>query len=105
VPGRVLFSCKDGSLHFLDNGALGWVYPGEGEYLKFLMDREGTTYFVNTQSVEPITHIHAMSPAGHMLWTMATSDFFVRSIQLDGKGRLYLSGPRGSSGRLVCLSD
>jgi outer membrane protein assembly factor BamB len=112
--GRVLFSCKDGSLHFLDNGALGWVYPGEGEYLKFLMDREGITYFVNTQSVDPIakrflnhpaTHIHAMSSAGRMLWTMETSDFFVRSIQLDGKGRLYLSGPRGGSGRLVCLSD
>ena len=110
--GRVLFSCKDGSLHFLDNGALGWVYPGEGEYLKFLMDREGTTYFVNTQSVDPITkrflnhpatHIHAMSSTGHMLWTMETTDFFARSIQLDGNGRLYLSGPRGNSGRLVSL--
>jgi hypothetical protein len=117
-PGSVLFGCKDHSLHYVENGTLQWSYPGEGDYLQAVIDREGTTYFVVTASSDPLTHrtpdhpatyIHALSSKGAALWTLRTSDLFARSMRLDGRGRLYLTGLRNSStmrgSRLVCISD
>jgi len=68
------------------------------------MDRDGATYFVDRPATGG-THIHAMSAAGEILWTVETADFGVSSIQFDGQGRLFLSGQRGMGQRLVCLSD
>ena len=112
---RVLFFCQDNSIHYIENGTMRWVYPGDGEIqLVGIMDREGTTYFADRASVDPLTqrsrghpatHIHALSSTGQMLWTIETRDFFASSIEFDAKGRLYLTGRRRMGERLVCISD
>ena len=114
--GRVIFGCKDNSIHLIENGVLKWSVPGDGEMEKpnnnppassfdGVMDREGTLYFVDRPEGGVTTHIHALSATGKILWTIETQVFSVSSIAFDAKGRLYMTGQRGMGQRLVSLTD
>jgi hypothetical protein len=114
--GRVLFACKDLSIWLIENGVIRWSRPGDGEIdegniikpsssFVGVMDRDGTTYFVDHTPDGRSTHIHALRATGEMLWTLKTSIFTASSIGLDGHGRLYLTGMRRLANQLLCLSD
>jgi len=113
--GRVLFACQDLSLHYIENGTLRWNKPGDGELTMGdllrstssfvgLMDRNGTTYFVDS-AADGSAHVHALSAAGDMIWTLKTTGFMASSIAFDGQGRIYLAGARGLSSVVACISD
>ncbi len=124
-PGkRVLFSCKNRSIHYVQNGVLGWAVAGDGKMqsgvrvsdsnVLSIMDGTGTSYFVDqlakgisTEDDEDRypTHIHALSATGQWLWTRRTRDFSVRSIKFDSKGHVCLTGSRGMHEWLICISD
>jgi outer membrane protein assembly factor BamB len=113
--GRALFACQDLSIHYIENGTLRWSKPGDGEIdegniikpsasFVGLMDRTGTTYFVDC-AADGSAHVHALSAAGDMIWTLNAPGFSGSSIGFDGQGRLYLTGMRGMGSILVCISD
>jgi len=113
---RVLFSCEDLSIHYIENGALRWVKPGDGAIeergmimpstsIVGAMDRNGTTYFVDRPTSGAESHIHALSATDEMLWTLKTQVFMASSIAFDAKGCLYLNGMKGMHSHLVCISD
>ena len=68
------------------------------------MDRNGTTYFVDS-AADGSAHVHALSGTGDMKWTLKTPNFMASSIAFDGQGRIYLAGMRGMGSVLVCISD
>jgi outer membrane protein assembly factor BamB len=116
-PGsRVLFSCKDLSIHYIENGVSQWVKRGDGAIdegnvimpsssIVGVMDRDGTTYFVDNPASGLETHIHCLSATGDIMWTLKSPAFAASSIGFDAKGRLYLTGMKGSKSHLLCISE
>ncbi len=116
-PGsRLLYSCKDLSIHYIENGALRWFRRGDGEIeegniimpstsMLGVMDRNGTTYFVDRLLSGLETHIHCLSATGDIMWTLISRAFSANSIGFDAKGRLYLTGLRGIHSYLLCVSE
>lgn len=114
--GRVLFSCQDRSLHYIEHGAIQWSKPGDGKIQEgsiimtstsfvAVMDRNGTSYFADAPDQGVVTHIHALTSKGETAWTIKIADFIATSMQFDGQGRLLLTGDRMNRDRLVCISD
>ena len=111
-PGnRVLFTCKDQSIHYVEKGALKWTLGGDGKMERWgadvlgIIDRNGNIIFIDTEQRGAITHIHALSSTGNPVWTRTSPNLSVSSLQLDGKSRLYITASRGSHRWLICLSD
>ena len=112
--GRVLFSCEDRSLHYIEHGSLKWSKPGDGKpqeggiimpatSIVAVMDRNGASYFADESNDRMVTHIHALTSTGEMAWTIKIADVTATSMQFDGQGRLLLTV--SNRDRLLCISD
>jgi outer membrane protein assembly factor BamB len=116
-PGsRVLFSCQDMSIHYIERGVLQWVKRGDGAIVEGniimpstsivgVMDRDGTTYFVDRPASGLEVHIHCLSATGDIMWTLKSPAFAAGSIGFDAKGRLYLTGMKGAHSYLLCIAE
>lgn len=114
--GRVFFSCKDLSMHYIQNGSATWDKAGDGaidEVGKIVpntsivsaMDRDGTIYFIDHPPAQLPAHVHAITASGEMLWTLKTSYFNGTSMQFDKQGRIIMTAMRGMHNWLVCISN
>jgi outer membrane protein assembly factor BamB len=116
-PGsRVMFSCQDLSIHYIEHGALRWVKRGDGAMdegniimpstsVVAVMDHGGTTYFVDQPAPGLEVHIHCLSATGDIMWTLKSPAFAAGSIGFDAKGRLYLTGMKGAHSYLLCIGE
>ena len=116
-PGsRVLFTCRDMSIHYIEHGVLQWVKRGDGAIeegniimpstsIVGVMDRAGTTYFVDQPASGLEVHIHCLSATGDIMWTLTSPDFAAGSIGFDAKGRLYLTGMKDTHTYLLCIAE
>jgi outer membrane protein assembly factor BamB len=113
---RVLFTCRDTSIHYIEHGVLQWVKRGDGTIeeanimmpstnIVGVMDRAGTTYFVDQPASGLGVHIHCLSATGDIMWTLKTGAFAAGSIGFDAKGRLYLTGMKGAHTYLICIAE
>jgi hypothetical protein len=118
--GNLILSCQGSraetgsSLYSVRDGKLLWQFKPRGEIdLKgwrqsfgIVIDRTGMSYFTD---VGDRSHLYAVDDRGRLAWTLDLGEFSFQELQLDRRGRLFLSGtfardPDGGSS-MTCIAD
>ena len=106
--GRLIFTCRDHSMHFVENGKFGWTIGGgdRESYSSTLIDAQGTTFFADTLNGS-MARVNSIARSGQSAWTLDIREVTAGTLNLDGKGRLYMTGryQAGIHEGLFCISE
>jgi outer membrane protein assembly factor BamB len=105
LPGRIVFVCKDRTLHGLSGASEQWQRTADGVADRaMLVDRAGTVYYSDYGRDTGINHVHAVDPNGKMRWTVDFHRTSISTLSAGNNGEIYVTAS-GPYGRLICLSD
>jgi serine/threonine-protein kinase len=120
--GRVVLGCRGSrsvnaaSLVGVQDGKIAWTFRpdsngeiqirGARDEWVLAVDRSGTLYFVDTGNPQ---HMYALSLDGRVVWKYDLGTLTFDGIQMDLRGRLFVSGQDWVDGKyesyLTCLAD
>ena len=103
-PERLVFQCRDSSLHSLQRGKETWQAKPDGRiYSNLIADVSGNVYYGDTSEVGE-SHVHSLDAAGRVRWTYSVGRMPVHQVTLDSRGGLLVSGALFRA-RLIALHD